>query len=77
MKAIEVLSMEQLEVMYKAFEEIGLPHRYSEEMGEFEVKLGDSEWLMFFVDPDVLAEEREAQAWVEDSYAVAETYWRQ
>lgn len=76
MSGIMVQSSEALNKLYDAFEDLGLVHRYSEELGEFDVKTGDT-WVCFYVDPLVLQEEHDAEAWAQDAYAVADTYWRQ
>lgn len=73
---IKVQSSEVLTRLYEVFDELGMIHRYSTVLGEFDVKVGE-EWLTFYVDPDVLKEEREDQAWAEDAYAVADSYWRE
>lgn len=73
---IQVPSSESLNKLYEAFDGLGMVHRYSEALGEFDVKM-DDKWFTFYVDEDVLREEREDEAWAEDAYAVADFYWRQ
>lgn len=76
MSAVKVQSTEALVKLYEAFDDLGLVHRYSEPLGEFDVKTGDT-WVCFYVDPIARKEEREDQAWADDAYAVADSYWRQ
>lgn len=76
MSAIKVQSSDVLTRLYEVFDELGMVHRFSEELGEFEVKSGDT-WFSFFVDPDVLREEREEQDWLESSYREAEMFWNE
>lgn len=71
-----VYSSEHLRKLFEAFDELGLTHRYSEELGEFDVKMGEH-WLTFYVDPKVLADEREDVRWAVDAEQVADYYWRQ
>ena len=88
--SIMVQSSKVLSDLYEAFDQLGLVHRYSDELGEFDVNLNarkqldarhkivpEDNWVMFYVDPNVLAEERAEDSWAEDAYAVADGYWRQ
>lgn len=76
MSSIMVQSSDVLRKLLEAFEELGMVHRFSEELGEFDVKLNDT-WVCFYVDPQAMQEERDAEAWAQDAYAVADGYWRQ
>lgn len=76
MSGIMVQSSEQLDKLYDAFEDLGLVHRYSAELGEFDVKTGDT-WITFYVDHRVLDEERAEDEAFADAQRVADTYWRQ
>ena len=74
--SVKVQSTEVLRRLYDAFEDLGMVHRYSEELGEFDINSGGN-WMTFYVDPKVLKEEEEDRRWAEDADAVADYYWRQ
>jgi len=76
MGEVKVMSSEQLYNLYKAFDDLGFAHRYSEELGEFDIKMGEK-WFTFYVDHDVLKDEQEDQRWAADAEMVADYYWRQ
>lgn len=73
---IEVPSSDSLRKLFEAFDDLGFAHRFTEELGEFDVNMG-GEWFMFYVNRDVLKDEQEDQRWAADAEAVAEYYWRQ
>lgn len=73
---IELPSTEVLTKLFWAFDELGFTHRYSLELGEFDVKIGE-QWFMFYVDRRALDEERAHDEAFEDAQRVAEYYWRQ
>jgi len=75
-ETVIVQSSAQLAKLFNAFDDMGFAHRYSEELGEFDIKIGNR-WVLFQVDPQVMEEERDSERWAADAYAVAETYWRQ
>jgi uncharacterized protein YutD len=75
-ETVIVQSSAQLEKLFNAFDDMGFAHRYSEELGEFDIKIGNR-WVLFQVDAQVMEEERDSERWAADAYAVAETYWRQ
>ena len=76
MKTIEVPDSDVLRKLFEAFDELGFTHRFSEELGEFDVKMS-GEWLTFYVDQRVLDDERVEREAFEDARRVAEYYWRQ
>lgn len=73
---VKVQSREVLERLYEVFDELGMVHRYSAELGEIDVKIQD-DWLNFYLDPDVMKDEQEDQRWADDATMVADYYWRQ
>ena len=73
---IKVMSSDQLYNLYEVFAELGFAHRYSAELGEFDIKIGE-QWVTFYVDHDVLADEKDAAYWREDADMVADYYGRQ
>lgn len=73
---IEVKSSEVLRRLFMALDDLGFAHRYSEDLGEFDIKIGDK-WFTFYVDKRVLDEERAHDEAFEDAARVAEYYWRQ
>lgn len=73
---IKVQSREVLERLYEVFDELGMAHRYSAELGEIDVKVED-DWLNFYLDPEVMKDEEIDRRWQEDADAVADYYWRQ
>lgn len=73
---VKVQSREVLERLYEVFDELGMAHRYSSELGEIDVKVGD-DWLNFYLDPDVMKDEEIDKMWSEDADRVADMYWRQ
>lgn len=73
---IEVKSVDVLRDMFDLFEELGLMHRYSRDMGELEVRIHDK-WLLFYVSKRVLDDERALDEAFEDAERVADSYWRQ
>lgn len=75
-ETVIVQSSEQLEKLFKAFDDLGFAHRYESELGEFDIKIGDR-WVLFQVDAKAIEEERDSERWTADAYAVAETHWRQ
>ena len=75
-KEIKVMSTEQLSHLYGAFDQLGFAHRYSEELGEFDIKIGE-QWFTFYVDHDVMKDEQDDRSWAEDAAMVADYYWRQ
>jgi hypothetical protein len=76
MVTIDVKSSETLYQMYLAFEDRGMVRDYSSDLGELRVVVNGEEFG-FEVDRITLKEEAKDSAWVEDSYRVAEGYWRQ
>lgn len=73
---VKVQSREVLERLYEVFDELGMVHRYSAELGEIDVKI-ENDWLNFYLDPDVMKDEQEDQRWADDATMVADYYWRQ
>lgn len=76
MSDIMVQSSEQLRKLFNAFDDMGFAHRYSEELGEFDVKLGNV-WFTFHVDSEVMKQQKENEYWSRDASQVADYYWRQ
>jgi len=73
---IEVKSSEVLRQLFMSFDDFGFAHRYSEDLGEFDIKVGDK-WFTFYVNKRVLDEERAHDEAFEDAARVADYYWRQ
>lgn len=73
---IEVPDSDVLRKLFEAFDELGFAHRFSEELGEFDVNIG-GEWFMFYVNKRAMDDERAEREAFEDAQRVAEYYWRQ
>ncbi len=73
---IQIESSATLEKLYGFFDEAGIAHRYSMDEGELEVSI-HGEWLLFYVDRRVLADEQQLDQAFEDAQRIAEGYWKQ
>ena len=70
MTNIEVPDSDVLRKLFDAFDDLGFTHRFSEELGEFDVKMG-GEWFMFYVNQRVMDDEHAEREAFEDAQRVA------
>ena len=73
---VEVQSSDTVRKLYELFDEMGLTHRFSEEMGEIEVAINGT-WLMFYVNKRALEEDALLEAAFDDAQMIAEGHWRE
>ena len=73
---VEVGSLDTVRKLYELFDEMGLTHRFSEELGEVEVSI-HGVWLLFYVDKQVMEDEALLDEAFDDAQRLAEGYWRQ
>ena len=73
---VQIESSITLEKLYGFLDEAGVAHRYSMDMGELEASI-HGQWLLFYVNKRVLAEEQEQDQAFADAQDIAEGYWQQ